>query len=555
MSLMQDQESSRPGGVRNSSGELRTYLAVLWHRKWIVLPLVVVTPLVAYIIGNNGTPVFQASSQVLLNRQSQGISQVSDPTLFDPARLVRTQSQVARAPAIASQVVEAAGLTERGPGGFLGQSSVSGDDTSDLLTFSVRDGDPELAAKLANLYATSYIAYRQRLETIPLARATPALRRQVDRIRRAGQTDSQLYASLSQQLEQLNTAQELTKSNAQLIRSATGAGQIEPRPMRLAYIGLALGLILGLGCAFLVDAFDGRMRSAEQLAEATGLTLLARLPTPQRHLRRRRRLAMLDAPSSAEAEPFRILRTNLEFANIDPACRSIMVTSAFHSEGKSTTAGNLAIALARAGAKVALLDLDLRRPSLHEFFDLGNRPGVTDVVLDGANLDTAAASLTFSSLSISSSGPLPASLSPVSSRGNGGGGRPNLGTLEVIGAGTRLANPGEFITTDALADFLQEVRSRADLLIVDGPPMLMAGDALMLSAKIEGMLIVARLNSFRRSTIEELNRFIAACPSRKLGLVVTGDSWAARHAYYYSQPRSMTRPQAARRSASGQTVR
>src|SRR5207247_6981470 len=119
-----------------------------------------------------------------------------------------------------------------------------------------------------------------------------------------------------------------------------------------------------------------RVRKAEEIAEQLGIPLLARLPQPSRGLRNKNRLAALEEPDGAAAEAFRMLRTNLDFVNIDRSAKTIMVTSAVESEGKSTTIANLAVTLARSGRRVVLVDLDLRRPYLDRFFGLGGRPGV-----------------------------------------------------------------------------------------------------------------------------------------------------------------------------------
>jgi Mrp family chromosome partitioning ATPase len=113
------------------------------------------------------------------------------------------------------------------------------------------------------------------------------------------------------------------------------------------------------------------------------------VPEPTRKLRNSRRPVMLADPFAGGAEPFRMLRTNFEFTNLEPAARTIMVPSAVEREGKSTTAANLAVALARAGQRVVLVDLDLRRPFLHHFFDRDNRLGLTDVAVGTAKLEGA----------------------------------------------------------------------------------------------------------------------------------------------------------------------
>src|SRR5207245_6059317 len=146
-------------------------------------------------------------------------------------------------------------------------------------------------------------------------------------------------------------------------------------------VWLRLGRVLGIGLAFRRDHLDTRARTSAEVSHHLGLPVLARLPRPPRTLRRRRQLAVLQSPTSTDAEPFRVLCTNFEFTNLDLGARTIMVTSAREGEGKSTTAANLALAMASTGRHVALVDLDLRRPFLHQFFQIPAAQGLTNLVL------------------------------------------------------------------------------------------------------------------------------------------------------------------------------
>jgi Mrp family chromosome partitioning ATPase len=521
---------ARGGGYGHPSGggaaptDLRGYLALLWRRKWIILPFLILTPLVAHVHKSEGTPVYDASAEVLLNRTSQNLSGLSDPALWDPARTIRTQANVARLPAIAQRVVEAAGL-KWDPGRFLGQSSVDADDTVDLLTFRVRDVNPARATRLANLYAEKYIEYRQLLDTNALREASRSLGGQIVALKKQGLDATNSYANLIEKQQQLQTAQTLLKSNALLVREASGAGLVGSQSRRTELLALAAGIIVALALAFLVDTFDTRIRVREELAAELGLPLLGSLPEPRRRLRRRRSLVMLDEPNSAGAELFRILRTTLDVTALNEECRSIMVTSALEAEGKSTTAANLAIALARMGRHVVLIDMDLRRPSLHRFFDLNGRPGITDVVFERASVEDAAVELAFRNGSLN--------LRLEDMRSNG---RRRAGTLEIIGSGTPASNPGDFMVTSELDVVLERLRHRADLIVVDGPPLLLSADALTLSSKIDALLVVARMKGFRREYIGDMKRVLAASPALKLGLVVTGDAAPGRRAYYLTAP-------------------
>jgi succinoglycan biosynthesis transport protein ExoP len=525
------QTGSRPGAPLSgrSPADLGSFVSILIRRKWIIIPFVVLMPLAAWAHASGGTARYEASADVLLNRQSQALSGVTDLMVWQPERVIRTQTNIARLPDIAERVVSAARL-DRGAGAFLASSSVGSDEQIDLLTFRVRDTDPDLAVALSNLYARKYLEYRRELDTKSLGEALRSVNRQLASLRAAGlSVESSLYASLVQKQEQLRSAQTLQASNALLVREATGAGQVEPKPERTAFLALALGLVLGLGLAFLVDALDTRVREPEELADDLGLALLGSVPAPPRSIRRKRGLVMFDSVTSPDAELFRILRTTLEVTALSGDCRSIMVTSAVKGEGKSTTAANLAVAFARAGRHVVLVDLDVRRPSLNSFFDLERRPGITDIVAETASIEDSTLRLTFDDWSaratrqFAAAGPKPLTETD---------GRSPTGVLEVIGSGASPPSPAEFVDTSRLDATLKRLAERGDLLIVDGPPLLLAGDALTLSAKVQGVLLVARMNAFRRGQIGELYRVLLASPAVKLGLVATDHSAPFKRSYY-----------------------
>jgi succinoglycan biosynthesis transport protein ExoP len=215
-------------------------------------------------------------------------------------------------------------------------------------------------------------------------------------------------------------------------------------------------------------------------------------------------------------------------------CRSLMISSALAQEGKSTTAANLAIALARTGRHVVLVDLDLRRPSLDRFFALRSKPGITDLVFGRTSIGDAGLRLTFGG---ATEPPFSRDLrllregdseqSPEESE---------PGILDVIGSGTLPPNPGEFMVTSELDAILKELQSRADLLIVDGPPLLLAGEALTLSSKVDALLLVARMNAFRWGQVKELERVLVSAPTLKLGMIATSHVGLHRRAYYGSAP-------------------
>ena len=185
-----------------------------------------------------------------------------------------------------------------------------------------------------------------------------------------------------------------------------------------------------------------------------------------------------------------------------------MVTSGVAGEGKSTTAANLAVALARACQRVVLVDFDLRRPFLHKFFDLQG-PGATQVAIGSATVEEAL---------------VPISLVWTSRRSWNGGrneSRQAEGMLEVMPAGPMPPNVDEVLATHAVAGVLEDLRQRADIVLVDSPP-LGVGDAMSLTSVVDAVLIVTRMNTVRRPMLRELRRVLDAIPAQKIGFAATG---------------------------------
>jgi Mrp family chromosome partitioning ATPase len=196
--------------------------------------------------------------------------------------------------------------------------------------------------------------------------------------------------------------------------------------------------------------------------------------------------------------------------------------------------------MAKAGRHVVLVDLDLRRPFVGRFFRLDGRPGVTDIVLGDVELEDALVELPMRGTELDHVG--------LTAEGNGSR---TEGILEVLPAGPTPPNAGEFVGTRSLARILEQVRDRADIVLIDAPPVLHVNDAMALSAVVDAMLIVTRLRVVRRSTVDELNRLLETTPATKLGFVITdadlGEDYGISYYYNYRPRPEQTGSQLARR--------
>lgn len=495
---------------------------------WIVVACTVLATAASVYLAQREPARYQSSAQVLLKYDNvpialsglQGIGVYQDPDRF-----AATQTQIAMSPLVARRVAAAKPIRGLNQYSALGAISVEPAPNTDLLTFTAIWPNGPQATALANEYARQYVAYRRALDTTSLVSARKELERRIEELRAGNLRRSQLVNTLVEQEQQLRTLEALRTENAVVLREALGALQTQPRPKRAAVLGLVLGLMLGMALAFVRDAFDIRVKSSSEVAERLGLPLLARLPAPSRGMRSRRNLVMLSNRTGTAAEAFRMLRTNLEFVNLDRGARSMMVTSALEQEGKSTTVANLAIALMRAGHRVALVDLDLRRPSLARLFGLReDSPGLTTVLAGKTPLRKALRPVLGGDLDYGR--PAPAGAANGSSAGNGTG-----GSLTLLPTGPTPPDPGEFIATAGLPQLLRQLSQEFEFVLADAPPLLSVGDAMALSASVDAMIVVVRLGIVKRPALEELRRALHMCPTVKLGYVATGTELEEGYGY------------------------
>lgn len=512
-----------PGDGHGTAG-LRDYLQVVKRRKWVIVQAIVLVPLAAVLFSLSEKSVYQAGAQVLLSDQGLTSALNATPTLANnspDATSVATQAQLAQVPAIGQRAIALLHLKDITPGQYLAECAVSSSTSTDILGFTCQGTDRRLAARMVNAYAIAYTQYRRQLDTNAIESARRQVSTKIQQLTTSGQKGS-ILTTLEEREQELQTMADLQTSNATVVKTASGAAQIAPRTKRNGALALILGLVLGLGLAFLREALDTRVRSAQEIGDRLGLPLLGRVPAPPKRLRADDKLVMLEQPSSTPAEAFRVLRTNLEFALLDREIRTVMITSAVEKEGKSTTIANLAVALARGGQRVILVDLDLRRPYLHKFFDLGTRPGVTQVVLGRASLNDALALIPISN----------PGRSVREAAGENGRGL-TRGQLAVMGAGPIPPDPGEFVSSSALSAVLAQLRKVADIVLIDSPPLLHVGDPLVLSAKVDAVVLATRMERLRRPMLGEMRRLLDSSPSPVLGFVVTGAESEAGYASGY----------------------
>lgn len=274
---------------------------------------------------------------------------------------------------------------------------------------------------------------------------------------------------------------------------------VSPRPVVNIALGLLSGLALGVGLAVLRETLDTSIKTSDDLEKITGSSALGVISyDPQ--AQRNPLVSQLDS-RTGRGEAFRTLRTNLRFVDIDHPLRAVVITSSVAGEGKSTTAANLAITLASAGVRVILVEGDLRRPRLADYMGLDGSVGLTDVLIGRSTLDDVLQPWGNSALALLASGALP-------------------------------PNPSELLSSAQMSDLIATMRGRADIVLIDAPPLLPVTDAAVLGRECDGALVIIRHG---KTTREQLSRSLGALSSagaRVLGTVLNMAPTGSAHGYY-----------------------
>jgi tyrosine-protein kinase len=497
----QHRTEPRPDGVST----LRQYWQALWRRKWLVLVPLVLLPLVAFVTSRSQEAVYEASADVLVNRQEAATTSVigQTPALDDPDRTMETNARLARVPEVLERTVEAAGVPDLSPSTLRSQSTVFS--LADILRFVVSDGDPARAERLASAHASAFVQYRRELDTAGLQATLAQVRRQLGQLEAAGNADSPLYERLADRELQLETLTALRTSNVSVVQTAQpgDAVKVAPRPRRDAALALGAGLVIGLILAFLWETFSTRPRSEQEFESLLGMPFLARV-TPGRG-----RASFTGAAIGPDADAVHALRTNFDLASRARGARTIMVASPREGEAASAIAAKLGIALARVGRHVTLVDADLRTSTLTQLLGLDGQRGVANVVRGEHELADAIVAI------------------PLDRDGDVGvpavtNGRRDLGALlEAVGSGSLEGHPSEILSSSAFASVLAELERRADLVLVATPAVLDTSDAAAVAAQVDALLLVVSDRDARGPTLAGVRRAVDAWPAAKLGFALT----------------------------------
>lgn len=449
--------------------ELRDYLRVI-RRRWlsiVVVALVVVGTAAA--LTYSATPQYQSTARLFITTQATDTASESFQGGQFAAQRVASYAELASGRDLAAVVARDLNL-DISPDELSHRVSASVVPETVNLDLSVTDPDAAQAQVLTQAYAQAMVELVRKLETPEAGQQAPIKATIVDRA---------------------------TLSNS----------PVSPQPVRNLALGVVLGLLLGLGVALLRDLLDTSVKSTGDLAAATTAPVLGGIPFDSQ-ARQRPLVTALDS-HAPRVEAFRVLRTNLQFVEVDSTAKVFVITSALPEEGKTSTSVNLAITLAQAGHRTLLVEADLRRPKAAATLGVDSAVGVTTILLGRVAVEDAIQ-------------------------------RHADSELDVLASGTIPPNPAELLQSNAMHDLVKQLRADYDMVVIDAPPLLPVTDAALLARQADGALLVARHGKTTRDQLSQAVERLHQVDAEPVGVVLNmtpgrnrGDSSGYGYGYGY----------------------
>ncbi|OBB57169.1 protein tyrosine kinase [Mycobacterium sp. 852013-51886_SCH5428379] len=441
---------------------LQDFISVLRARWITVCVTIVVAVLGGVALTLLTTPLYQASTRLFVSTGSgSSLSDVYQGNRFSQERVI-SYAELLMGETLAQRTIDKLDLDEDSTTLRENVKATVKPDTV-LINVEVLDESPIRARDIANALSDEFVTMVRELET-PEDGTPPESRVVVEQ------------------------------------RASIPDTPVVPKTARNIAVALGLGVILGMGLAILRDRLDNTVKDRKTLESITGAGVIGNIPLDKE--RRKHAAISFEVDNSPIAEAFRKVRTNLQFVAVDNPPRVIVVTSSVPSEGKSTTAINIALALAESDNKVVIVDGDMRRPTLHKHLGAVGPVGFSTVLSGGATLSEALQQTRFPGLKVLTSGAIP-------------------------------PNPSELLGSQSARKLLNELRGEFDYVVVDSTPLLAVTDAAILAAGADGVLVMACYGRTKRDQISHAVQSLESVAAPILGAVLTMTPARSNAAYGY----------------------
>ena len=474
--------------------EVARYFGAL-RRSWLLIAFVVL-PTTGLVLGLSlALPKeYEATARIVLE-ETPGLLESSDAAATE-RRLATIQTLLTTRDVLARAGRRLPGEDAESLEGKIG-SSVDRD--ANVIDVVATDNTSRGAAAISNAVATEFLAKRRSEERQRLIRARANLTQALDRLRGSPGARTEVQA-IRERLSELSVSEASIGSDLQLAEAAEAPSDpSSPHPVRntifAAFASTFVAVLLVLARALLAPQVSG----PRELSRLLGLPVLVEIPRTHRRSGGR-------GLSPAEREAFQTLESSIRLRLPPTQQHVVLITSALHGEGKTQVTAGVGEALARAGQKTLLVSADLRRPALHELFDVEQAPGVAEILAVAGDEEGRPAADLIETAAI----------------------RPQFGTdgsaeLRVLPSGARPQNASQLLTSDAVGDLLEQIKqSDYQYVVVDSAPLLGLVDAQALAREIQNLVIVCRLDRLRPEDVVDLRYLLDQTAVHALGIVVIG---------------------------------
>jgi len=446
--------------------ELQDYLRILRKNWWLIATCAALGTAVALTYSLLATPLYGTAAKVFVSTTSAtSASELQQGSSFTLQR-IKTYADLVGTSAVLQPAIDELGI-EVSVADLRGQVSASTPLNTTVIDINVSQEDPVFAASLATTVAEQLSEVVEKLETTDPSAGSPV---------------------------QLSVVQE-----AEVPTQPTS-----PNSKLNIALGLLLGLVAGIGVALLRQTLDRRVRNERDLGLLTDAPVLGGIVFDPKA--KERPLIVHADPRSPRAESFRTLRTNLQFLDTDRADHSFVVTSSIQSEGKSTTAANLAIALADSGATVLLVDADLRKPKMATYMGIEGGVGLTDAII--GRVQTADVVQRWGHTS-----------------------------LYLLAAGQTPPNPSELLGSSGMEAIIHELAGQYDVVLYDSPPLLPVTDSAVLTRLVGGALLIVAVGRVHSPQVGAALDALDNVGAKASGIVLTMLPTKGPDAYGYGRDR------------------
>ncbi len=509
---------------------IQQYLAVVKRRWRVLLALPLLIALASYVVLSRWPHIYEATTTLRVGQALESPNP-SYQGFYISQQLAHTYRNMASRLPILTGASEALGLPFVPRARDISARLVP--DTQ-FLEISVRDRDPARARDIANAIAQQLILQspsglaeeqgedafvRTQLhdlqdeirvtvqeitaeqEKSEAAQEAQTIQQHLDRITVLQQ---KLASHRSTYVALLQTVSQRTNDISIFELARAPSRPVSPRVPEGVLVISSIGFLLTLGIVCLIEGLDDTLKTTDEWVHLTGLPTLATIGC-MGNKEQEDGLITIVQPQSGVAEAYRSLRTNIQFSSVDKPLHTLIITSPGRLEGKTTTAANLGIVVAQAGKSVVLVDADLRRPKLHQIFDLPNKRGLTGNLMNEEPMqDGWLQEAGIDNLRVLTSGPLP-------------------------------PNPSELLGSNRMNRLIARLKEEADIVIFDTPPVLAVTDAAVLSSQTDGALLIAEARRTPKAAILRATESLQQVEARIVGGVLNKFAPTRSETYYYGE--------------------